>query len=398
MDKIVAEMLKADVGTSTTILEKIFVKVWDGEEVPEDWKRGLIARVPKKGNLMDCGNWRGITLMAVIAKIMGRIIIKRIKDGTDAKLRNEQAGFRTGRGTIEQIFILKNIIEQSIEWNNNLYVCFVDFEKAFDSVHRETLWKIMRHYGVPEKLITIIKKSYEGSMCAVLDGSETREWFRVVSGVKQGCTMSGFLFLLVIDFVMKRTVEGSSNGIRWSFTKKLDDLDFADDIALISSTMKQCQDKVNKLKKAAQQVGLKINVGKTKTMRFNPRSQAPIKIGTDEIEEVDQFTYLGAVMNKAGGSEVDIRKRIGKAWAAFNKLKPIWRSQKFTTKTKVNVYKACVLSVLMYGCETWGLTCGEEQLIDRFQHKSLRSLLRINYTMRVTNEEVRRRTCVELFK
>ena len=120
VDKIVAEMLKADVGTSTTILEKIFVKVWDGEEVPEDWKRGLIARVPKKGNLMDCGNWRGITLMAVIAKIMGRIIIKRIKDGTDAKLRNEQAGFRTGRGTIEQIFILKNIIEQSIEWNNNL--------------------------------------------------------------------------------------------------------------------------------------------------------------------------------------------------------------------------------------------------------------------------------------
>jgi sorting nexin-29 len=94
----------------------------------------------KKGNLTICGNWHGITLTSTTAKLMGKILIKRICLGVDNKLRVKQAGFRAGRGTTEQIFVLRNILEQAIEWNSNLYLCFVDFEKAFDSVHRETLF------------------------------------------------------------------------------------------------------------------------------------------------------------------------------------------------------------------------------------------------------------------
>ena len=75
--------------------------------------------------------------------------------------------------------------QQAIEWNSNLYLCFVDFEKAFDSVHRETLWKIMGSYGIPEKLIIMTKSMYEDSECAVVDGSGITEWFRVRSGIKQ---------------------------------------------------------------------------------------------------------------------------------------------------------------------------------------------------------------------
>ena len=106
-------------------------KVWEQEQIPEDWQ-GLIVKLPKKGDLTECNNWRGVTLMVVAEKVLDRIIITRIRDGIDDKLRQEQAGFRKGRGTTEQIFILRNIIEQCIEWNANLYVCFVDFEKAFD--------------------------------------------------------------------------------------------------------------------------------------------------------------------------------------------------------------------------------------------------------------------------
>jgi len=78
------------------------------------------VKLPKKGDLTECNNWRGITLMVVAAKVLGRIIITRIRDGTDNKLCQEQAGFRKGRGTTEQIFILHNIIEHCIEWNANL--------------------------------------------------------------------------------------------------------------------------------------------------------------------------------------------------------------------------------------------------------------------------------------
>ena len=85
------------------------------EQLPEDWRRGLIVKLPKKDDVTECGNWRGITLMAEAAKVLGRVT--RIRDVVNDKLRQEQAGFRKGRGTVEQIFILRNIIEQCIEWN-----------------------------------------------------------------------------------------------------------------------------------------------------------------------------------------------------------------------------------------------------------------------------------------
>ena len=92
----------------------------------------------------------------------------------DEKLREEQAGFRKNRSTTDQIAILRIIVEQSIEWKSSLLVNFIDYEKAFDSVDMKTLWKIMRHYGIPVKLVTLVEELYEGSSCRILhDGQLT---------------------------------------------------------------------------------------------------------------------------------------------------------------------------------------------------------------------------------
>ena len=140
--------------------------------------------------------------------------------------------------------------------------------------------------------------------------------------------MSVFNFLLLVtDYLMRRTTSGASNGVIGSFTNKLDDLDFPDDKALIWSTIKQCQAIVNKLKEISTQTGLK-----TTTVRFKVRSNAPIKLGEEEIEEVKQFTYLESTMAKSGGNVNEMKKRTGKAWAAFNKLKAIWQSNKSSVK------------------------------------------------------------------
>ena len=127
------------------------------------------------------------------------MIIDRIRNGVNNKLRDEQAGFRRGRSTVEQIFILRNIIEQVVEWQSTLYVTFVDFEKAFDSVDRESLWTIMSSYN--KSIIQMIL--YEDNECAVLDEGEESEWFKIKTGVKQGDVMSGFIFLIVVDWIMK---------------------------------------------------------------------------------------------------------------------------------------------------------------------------------------------------
>ena len=114
-----------------------------------------------------------------------------------------------------------------------MYVNFVDFEKAFDSIHRDSLWSILRHYGLPSKLVHLIKSFYWNFRCSV---GHSDTFFEVKTGVRQGCVMSAILFNLVIDWVMRRTTEDTPRGIRWSLFTTLDDLDFADDLALLSHT------------------------------------------------------------------------------------------------------------------------------------------------------------------
>jgi hypothetical protein len=168
-------------------------------------------------------------------------LIKRIHNRLDKELRKEQAGFLQGRGTSHQIFILSNIIEQSVECQASLHENFIDFEKAFDSIHRESLWRIKELCSVLWKIITTIKQLYQNiEICAMNNGLQS-DWVRIESGVKQGCGMSGFVFLLVQDWMMRNSIQGKNTGIRWKFTSKLEDLDFADDIALISSKFNDIQ-------------------------------------------------------------------------------------------------------------------------------------------------------------
>ena len=104
-DKITAELLKTDMNTTEKWLVKLFRTFWEQEKVPKTWKQGRIVKILKKGDLTECGNRRGITLTSVPSKVFGRVIIVRIRDGVNSKFRNKQVGFRSGRGTVEYIFI-----------------------------------------------------------------------------------------------------------------------------------------------------------------------------------------------------------------------------------------------------------------------------------------------------
>ena len=153
--------------TTANILQPLFNTIWDRRKIPDDWNQGIIIKIPKKGALSECSNWRGITLLSTPSKILAKVIMKRLSLAVDDKLRKEQAGFRRGRGCIDHIFTLRNIIEQSTEWQRTLYVNFVDFAKAFDSVYRYSLWKILRAYGIPSHLAEIIKSFYDNFTCSV---------------------------------------------------------------------------------------------------------------------------------------------------------------------------------------------------------------------------------------
>ena len=232
-------------------------------------------------------------------------------------------------------------------------------------------------------MVQMIKALYEDFQCSVIDEGVTTEWFSVMTGVKQGCCMSGFLFLLAIDWVMRRTTVGERTGIRWDFTTMLEDLDLADDLALLLSAMNHLQQKTSRLEVNAAKVGLKLNDKKCKVMKANSRSDE--KLRGNEVEEVESFIYLGANVTKDGGGAVDVRRRITQASARFKRISNIWRASDIRRKTKVSLFKSLVLSVLLYGCETWKLTKGEEEKLDTFQNKCLRKVLKVRWQQHISN-------------
>ncbi|VDO79060.1 unnamed protein product [Schistosoma margrebowiei] len=163
------------------------------------------------------------------------------------------------RSCADQIPTLRIIVEQSVEWNSSLYINFIGYEKAFDTVDRRTLWKLLRHYGVPEKIVNIIRNSYDGLQCKVVHEGQLTDAFQVRTGLRQGCLLSPFLFLLVVDWIMKTSISEGKHVIQWTAQNQLDDLDFADDLALLSCTHEQMQMKTASVAAVSASVGLSIH-------------------------------------------------------------------------------------------------------------------------------------------
>ena len=163
--------------------------------------------------------------------------------------------------------------------------------------------------------------------CQILHEGQLSDSIEVKTGVRQGCLLSPMLFLLAIDWIMKSTTAGMKTGIQWSLMNQLDDLDFADDIALLSHSSEQMQTKTNRLNSFSQSTGLKINIKKTKLLKINTGNEDTITVEEKPVEAVESFTYLGSIVDQKGGTESDVKSRIGKARAAFIILKKLWQSK-----------------------------------------------------------------------
>ena len=166
---------------------------------------------------------------------------------------------------------------------------------------------------------------------------------------------------------------------------QLEDLDFADDLALLAHTHSQMQEKTIKREALSSKVGVNINTEKTKIMRIKNKPITRITINNHDIEEVTSVTYLGSVINITGGTDEDVLSRIGKARSAFNILGNISRSREITTGTKMRIFVSNVKSVLFYGCETWTMT---EKTVSKLQtsiNRCLRRILRIFWPPTISN-------------
>ena len=326
---------------------------------------GMHIPFPKKGDLGLAQNYRGITLPSIAAKIFNALLRNRIEPEIDNILRKNQNGFRRNRSTTSQILTIRRILEGVRAKNLQATLIFVDFTKAFDSIHRGKMEQILLAYGIPKETVAAITILYRNTKVKVRSPDGDTEYFDIVAGVLQGDMLAPYLFIICLDYVLRTSIDKiRENG--FELTKKrsrrypattITDADYADDIAILANTPDQAETLLHSLKRAAANIGLYDNAHKTEYMSYNQTGDISTLEGTP-LKLVDKFTYLGSSVES---TEKDIETRLAKAWTAINRLSIIWKSD-LTDK-------------LLYGCTTWTLTKRLEKKLDGNYTRMLHAIL-----------------------
>ncbi|KAA3674994.1 uncharacterized protein DEA37_0001165 [Paragonimus westermani] len=374
-------------------LTKLLQTIWETEEVPRDWCLSTVIPVFKKGSRSLCDNHRGISLVSVASKLLTGLILRRLTKPRESQIREEQAGFRSGRGCVDHIFTLRRILEHRHSYRQPTAVVFLDLRAAFDSVARNVLWSCLLRKGVPEKYVNLLRSLYAHSASRVRVYGQLSRAFITSSGVRQGCPISPFLFNFVMDDILEGALRESSGlGVELLPGARLTDLEYADDIVLLSPSAEDMQTMLNKVSDRAGLYGMHFAPSKCKVLLQDWGISNPtFFIAGNPLETVDSFTYLGSTISSACNIADEISARIAKARVAFSKLRHLWRRKDVRLSLKGRVYNACVRSILLYGSETWPVRKQDINRLAVFDHRCLRHLAHIKWADRVSNVAVRRR-------
>ena len=287
---------------------------------------------------------------------------------------------------------MKQVVEKMIEKDKVMFMVFIDLEKAYDNVCREKLWRVLFDYGVRGRLLRSVKALYEGGRARVkVEGMES-QWFGVHKGVRQGCTLSPWLFNVFIDNVVKEARRECIREVTLS-TGTIGNLLFADDMVMMAETREALQHNVESMNAALTRWGLKVNWKKSKVMRVARKGEeCQVMIGDEQLEQVDTMKYLGVMISGDGSMEREVEARIGCTSRIIGGMsQAILRRRELSKQTKLKVVNAMVMPVLMYGCEAWALRKEQRSRIQATQMNALRRIEGVCWKDRITNDEILRR-------
>ena len=310
-----------------------------------------------------------------------------LRTSMDNILRKNQNGFRRNRSTTSQILTIRRILEGVRAKNLQATLLFVDFTKAFDSIHRGKIEQILLAYGLPKETVVAIMILYRNTKVKVRSPDGDTEYFDIVAGVLQEDTLAPYLFIICLDYVLRTSIDKiRENG--FELTKKrskrypaktITDADCADDLDLLANTPNQAETILHSLERAAAGIGLHINAHKTEYMCYNQTGDITTLDGAS-LKLVDKFTYLGSSITSTA-------TRLTKAWTAIDRLSIIWKSD-LTDKRKRSFFQAAVVSILLYGCTTWTLTKRLEKKLDGNYTRMLRAILNKSWRQHPTRHQL----------
>ena len=360
-DLILNELLKSS-NDIIPFLLKYFNGLFSNGKYPKEWDKGVIIPLFKKGDPEDPGNYRGITLLSCVSKLYTYILNARLTKWaeTNNKILECQAGFRKDYRTTDHIFTLYAIVQKYLLTKKKLYVAFVDFQKAFDTVNRRVLWNVLIKVGVKGRMYEALKAMYACVKCCVHSASGYTEYFECFQGLKQGCSASPTLFSFLINELASHIITNGVHGIQLSHDAiELFLLMFADDLSLLSFSPVGLQGQLNNLHRFSAIYGLQVNLDKTKIIVFRnggylSRSEQWF-YGQHRIDVVNTYRYLGLDFTTRLSLNSATENLTIKAKKCVVEIcRMMWRLGCSSPTIFFKLFDARVVPMLLYAAEIWG--------------------------------------------
>ena len=282
-------------------LERLFGEIVRTERVLEEWNKTKVTLLHKGGHKSkkEIKNYRPVAVANTISNIFCGILKEKITEVVEREgiISDEQSGFRKNRRGTDNLYIMKEIIEEAKKEGKQYYCAFLDIEKAYDTVDREVLWEILHRMGLEDKVVNIVKSLYNNTSAEYSLGDIKVEEIRSRRGLRQGCTLSPLLFSLFMEEFTRR-IKKLNLGIRIG-EELLAILLFADDIILLAETPEDLQRLLREVDRFSRDVNIKFSAEKSKVMIVNERDgegERRWQMEEEELEVVQEYKYLGTVV------------------------------------------------------------------------------------------------------
>lgn len=384
-DRLIGEFYKQSSPTCAYFLTKYFNKIFDYGSFPSTWCESLIQPLHKKGDINSPDNYRGISLINIGSKLYSYIINKRLTQWIEDNciINEAQAGFRKKYSTTDHIFTLFSLVQKQFSNNKKLYVAFIDFKKAFDMVDRNKLWSILRKRGIKGKMYNAIKSMYSVVKARVKVNGTLTDTFMCPRGLKQGDICSPVLFSLFINELAEEVIQRGKHGIPLSPDLiQIMILLFADDIALMSSTVIGLQQQLNILCDTAKKLDLIVNLQKSNIIVFRKGGYISAKekwfYDGMQLDIVNQYKYLGVLFSTGltfSHCLEDLAVRGKRQVICILRL--LWKFQNLSPKLFFKLFDTQIQPILTYSAEVWGLT-GNHSIIEKIHLFALKRFLNVS--------------------
>lgn len=343
------------------VLTRLFNLVMHGE-FPPDWSTAALTPVPKpKGDPTAFDNHRGIAVGPALGKLFSAVMVMRMDAWAEGQMLRAagQAGFRKGRSTIDNMFVLQHVIERSRIAHKPVYCAFIDFRKAYDCVDRDVLWRCLQSLGVHGCMLDTLKGMYRQVQMQVRVDGKVGEPFEATCGVRQGDPLSPLLFGLLIDrfeqFLRQRLPNA---GVQLGM-QVLQLLLYADDVVLMTHSPSELQLMLDVLRDFCYVTGMAVNVPKSEVVVFNSQwsavnAQYTWQYNGVALKRVDGFCYLGLLFQDQVSIKACMELALTRGRAAMHALIRRCASIGFNNvAVKCYLFNTLVEPIMSYGCELW---------------------------------------------